>query len=168
MMHKIIIDGREDEVELSRYYRLEKSMYEQGEMVNFSFPTATDTSYRVTSAQVKIRCEDYSVGGISKYSFIMPDTDVEIDVEANNTMVNPYMNGSALPSMGMMGTGMMGMSMMEMMTMGMNGSDNAEAVTNPDPYPWEGKPRFCSECGASTKASNKFCSECGAPLLPKE
>lgn len=160
MKHKITINGREDTAELKKYYSLKKPMYEVDETVSFSVHTATDTDYKVTSTQTSIRCEKYEPGGISTYSFIMPDTDVEIDISAQNSMVNPFMNGAPMPGIGM--------NMMAMGMMGMNSPMITESVINSDSNSWEGKPKFCAECGAPTKDSNKFCRECGAPLLPKK
>ena len=169
MMHKVTIDGHENTEEFMNFYKLKKSMYEPGEKVTFSVHTATDTSYKVTSAQVSIRSEGYEPGGLSNYSFVMPDTDVEIEITSRSTMVNPYMNGAPVPSMGMMGIVTAGM--MESLNAGMMGMSipaNTDSTNDPDPYLWEGKPKFCAECGAPTKGSNKFCRECGAPLNPKK
>lgn len=158
MMHKITINGHEDATELLNFYGLKKTMFEPGEEVSFSVHTATDTNYKVTSSAVCISCENYVSGGISTFSFIMPDKDVEIDVSSFSCMMNPYMNGMPEPSIGMMAMGMMGM----------NSLANANPVTGSEAKQWEGKPKFCTECGASTKDFNKFCGECGAPLLPQK
>ena len=162
MKHKITIDGHENTEEFLNFYQLKKPMYEPGETVSFSVHTATDTSYSITSAQVRIDSEAYQPGGLSNYSFIMPDTDVEIEITSRSTMVNPYMNGQNPFPMGMMG--------MEMMNkgMGMNNPMNAGPAINSASNSWEGKPKFCPECGAPTNESNKFCRECGAALIPKK
>ena len=158
MTHKISINGHEDVAKLMNFYGLKKTMFESGEVVTFSVHTATDTDYKVTSSLARISCENYVPGGISTYSFIMPDEDVEIDVSSYGSMMNPYMNGAPEPSMGMM----------TMCMMGMNGPVNADSNTGLASCQWEGKPEFCPECGASTKTFSKFCGECGAKLLPKE
>lgn len=155
-MHKVMIIGYEDAEKLSMFYGLERTKFETGETVTFSVLTATDTSYHVTSAQVSINCEGHKAGGTIEYSFIMPDEDVDITISSCSCMMNPYMYGTTAPSM------------MDLMGKGMNNPVNTETATNTDSIDWKGKPKFCSECGASTKNSNKFCSECGTPLLPME
>lgn len=162
MMHKITVNGQEDAEALMNYYGLEKTMFEAGEAVTFSVHTATDTSYNVASSAVCISCENYVSGGISTYSFIMPDKDVAIDIASSGSMANPYVNN--MPAPGMMGTSMMeAMSMMGMM--GMNSPVKADSAASPQSCQWEGKPEFCPACGALVKGSDKFCGECGAPLL---
>lgn len=153
MMHKITINGHEDATELMDFYYLKKAMFESGKRVTFSVLTATDTNYNVTSSVVSISCEKYVSGGISTYSFIMPDEDVEIDVSSYGSMANSYTNGISELGMGMMG---------------MNSLVSANFITCPESPQWEGKPKYCPECGSSTKDFNKFCGECGASLRPKE
>ncbi len=157
-MHKVMINGYEDAGKLSMFYGLERTTFETGETVTFSVHTATDTSYSVTSAQVSVNCEGHKAGGIVEYSFIMPDADAEITVSSRSCMMNPNMYGMPLSGMmDLMGKGM-----------NMNSLVNTDTATDADSFDWEGKPKFCSECGASTKNSNKFCRECGTPLLPIE
>lgn len=132
MLHKITIDGHEDATILMNFYGLKKTMFESGDVVTFSVLTATDTSYKVTSSEVHISCDNYVSGGSSTYSFIMPDKDVEIEISSYNSMVNPYMNG--VPEMGM---GMMAMGMM-----GMNNLVDTAFITNSESHEWEGKPKF--------------------------
>ncbi len=150
-MHKIIINGIENSEELSKYYCLSQITYCPGEKVVFSVPSITDTRYSITSDQVRFSSEGNRPGGGSCYSFIMPDTDVEIKISTHSTMMNPFINGANMPGMGMMG---------------MNVPVDRVPVIDPDPYPWDGKPKFCSECGVPTYGANKFCIECGARLLP--
>lgn len=165
MMHKITVNGQEDAEALMNFYGLKETMFEAGEAVTFSVHTATDTSYNVASSAVCISCENYVSGGLSTYSFIMPDKDVAIDIVSSGSMANPYVNN--MPAPGMMGTSMMGtMGMMGMM--GMNSPVKADSAPSPQSFQWEGKPELCPACGALAKGSDKFCRECGAPLLSQE
>ncbi len=58
-----------------------------GEKVSFTVMTGTDTSYYITSDQVRIETVDYSVGGLSVFCFIMPESDVTVDIRSENTMM---------------------------------------------------------------------------------
>lgn len=158
MTHKVTINGHEDAADLLMLYGLENPIHHSGDKVIFSILIATDTRYSVTSPQVSVSNDGNEPGGRRVYSFIMPDADVEIDVSQSSSMMNLFTNGFPMPSMGM--------TMMDNMRMNNpSASDSADEI---DSYPWEGKPKFCTECGVPTKGSNKFCRECGAPLVPKE
>ena len=159
MLYNVTIDGCDDAKKLRQFHALEKVQWEPGETVTFFVMTATDTDYRVTSAQAAVHCEEYSVGGMSTFSFVMPEEDVDVIVESRSSMTRLLLTNP--PAMGMMG--MPPVAMADLM-----GAAAAPAEPAADEHPWEGKPAFCAECGASTKHSNKYCAECGARLLPKE
>ena len=212
-MHKITIQNIDNAEKLLNFHGLKKQICDAGEKVEFFVLTGTDTDYRVTSEQVAVHCDEYIPGGCSRYSFVMPDMDVEIDVTVRESMLytgpgSPMVGGPGqktdgiavmgmmnmgIPAMGMMNMGMMNMGMANVdvpnelmrniqtgpVAFGLGNPDDpvpvpaavastaigADDPNIPDPYPWEGKPKFCSECGASTKGAKKFCGSCGKPLF---
>ena len=130
MKHKVMI-GRNNEL-----YGLTGDMYEEGEKVTFSFYYRTDTNYHVTSPQVRIECEGAQPNGKLQYYFIMPDCDVTVDVDWENSM-------TALPA-----------TLKKMKKLGKNKMDLIRAVR-------KGNREYCPECGYHFEKPMKFCPECG-------
>lgn len=104
MLHKVTINGLEDEEKLKLYHGLKKMMFEAGEKVEFFVVKATDTSYSVTAANARVSCDDGR-----NYSFYMPEEDVDVNVTSRSCMMNNMNNMPFSPAMGMMGMG--GLSM---------------------------------------------------------
>ena len=77
---KVDIDGK------NKSHGLVRDHFVPGEKVVFSVMTATDTSYYITSSEVKIQTQEYSVGGLSWFWFIMPEQDVKISIRSENSM----------------------------------------------------------------------------------
>ena len=86
-------------VSFGRYgFRNAKTMYAQGETVEVSYMPATDTSYRFYSSDVEFE-QDYDPQRGIILRFVMPDHDVTIGVDSENTMTfDP--NASHMPVMG--------------------------------------------------------------------
>lgn len=88
-MYKITVNGRKP-------LRDTKEFAEAGELVEFILPAVTDVSTHVTSDKTQVRFDRYEDGRLY-YQFIMPDSDVDINVTTESTMV--YREPSA-PLMG--------------------------------------------------------------------
>lgn len=124
-------------------YNLEKEYFEPGEIVRFSIPNITDTSFSFSSAQVDIKPDPEVSRG---YCFVMPECDVDITVKENSTMVCHGVVDAPF-----MGVGFMNMGSM----MDVNGK------VPPNPSIPTVKSKFCPECGAVNKEASKFCEACG-------
>ncbi|MBQ4254083.1 MAG: methyltransferase domain-containing protein [Erysipelotrichaceae bacterium] len=70
----------------NRAHGLFRDHFAPGEKVSFTVMTGTDTSYYITSDQVRIETVDYSAGGLSVFCFIMPEMDVTVNIRSENTM----------------------------------------------------------------------------------
>lgn len=70
----------------NRAHGLFREYFTSGEKVNFTVMTGTDTSYYITSDQVRIETVDYSSGGLSVFCFVMPEMDVTVNIRSENTM----------------------------------------------------------------------------------
>ena len=70
----------------SSLYGLNKTVYEEGETVEFFIMVASDTDYTVTSQQVKLSAGNVDREGKWHWSFIMPACDVTVEISSRNTM----------------------------------------------------------------------------------
>lgn len=149
-MHKVTVDNYPKEI-----LGWDRDTFEAGEKVQFRIPRATDTSYYVSSDQVHV-CQDSEAGYSElRYYFYMPDCDVEVNVRTKSTMMNVHLGPFLMGSMA---------DIMDKNTPPQTMQQSSEI----DPFQWEGKPKFCSECGSSTKGADRFCLNCGYPLKKME
>lgn len=130
MKHRVTI-GKDNKL-----YGLMEDLHEEGETVTFSFYYRTDTNYHVTSSQVRINCEGPQPDGKLLYSFIMPDCDVIVDIDWENSM-------TALPS-----------TLRKMKKLGRSKNDLIRAIRKDNK-------EYCPECGYHFTEPMKFCPECG-------
>lgn len=130
------------------YYGVNRTEFEEGEIIEFTVPFVTDVNTTVSSEEVILKRIDTDNRGYS-YCFSMPACDVTIDIShtGNMTMQGTPVMGSMSDLMAM--GGMMAMNMM-------NGSVGGAQVSGI-------KRKFCRDCGAKlVREGQKFCQECGA------
>ncbi|MCQ2555031.1 MAG: zinc-ribbon domain-containing protein [Clostridia bacterium] len=144
MKYYVYVNGRKD------FFDLTGEPYEPGTEVQIRIPFLTDVSTYVRSEEVCLKnlgCEN----GSYRYSFIMPECDVNIDVTHKSLMTMMDTMGAAFP-MGMMGSF----------------PPLQPEIPQNDSKPSDLKRIFCSECGAPNVSTSKFCRECGSKLKKEE
>ncbi len=180
-LHKVTIDGIRSEEDLLKFHGIKKQYFKAGEEVVFFLIKATDTRYFVESDCVCISLDQVTPGGFAYYSFTMPDADVEINISSESSMVNPMMNGdqkstgplaffdmSKITSMNDAGRNLMPNMMPDSNYQAPSASEGGSSQSGKqDLFPWEGKPKFCTNCGESTYRSDRTCIMCKAELKPK-
>ena len=142
-MHKLFINGRND----NKFFGCDNE-YNAGDIVCFDALQPTDTSVHIRSEQLD-RINRELVDHIWKCKFIMPNEDVYITIDHENTMMNRPMPGG-MPTMGMMGMGI-GMGMMQTQQTFGESQSTGESIK-------------CACCGNICSENAKFCNECGYKL----